>query len=345
MSPVLSWPDQVPGPPHCFNKNRLTNLSKLPQPILRTWEFHFSIPPWLLEVFGLVPGVFLEVEIFICRDQPDREDDSIVISIWLNWVIDLTDGDQPHFIKSSDLNFGFSWPNSNHVSDKEYHRNLRTTLISEGSDDTFANSDWSPGSDTPAPQYNSLSPHPPRFQSAEEEQQENDTDHINSAVWSVTERICQAHSIAEELANTLYWVHMSQGTDLDQFAFREGRLTYCQLQHLDCINHPDLYNEATETPVAGPLSQFQEDDQNQEGEEPEEHWEEEQEPLQHPPCTPELTQQEDSCNETQSSEESSQASNSTSEITVQPIETLIVQFLNEEDWTLWLNGQLDRIFQ
>ena len=179
----------------------------MPQPISRTWEFQFSIPPWILEVFGIVPGVFLEVEISICRDQCDREETSIVISIWQNRVIDLTNGDQPYFIESSVLNFGFSSPNQYYVSDSEYHRNLGTQSVLEGSNDTFANTDWSPGSPTPTPQYNSLSPHPPHFQSAEEEQQENDTDHIiNSAVQSVTERISRAHSIAEELATMLYRV-------------------------------------------------------------------------------------------------------------------------------------------
>ena len=121
---------------------------------------------------------------------------------------------------------------------------------------------------------------------------------------------------------------MCQGTDLDQFTFREGRLTYHQLQHLDWINHPELYSEATGVAVVGPLLQFQEDDQHQEGEEQEEHSEEEQEPLHHPLCTLESTQQEDSCNETQISEESSMIS-ITSGTTSQPIETPIVQFMKK----------------
>ena len=111
--------------------------------------------------------------------------------------------------------------------------------------------------------------------------------------------LAHQRSIAEELLKTLNQVQQSQGTNLDQFAFREGRLTYHQLQQIDCINHTDLYSETTAATVAGPLSQFQETDQHQEGEEHKEHLEEEQEPLHYPLHTPELMQQEDTLNETQ----------------------------------------------
>ena len=130
---------------------------------------------------------------------------------------------------------------------------------------------------------------------------------------------------------------------INQFAFREGGLTYCQLQQIDWINHPKLYSKATGAAVAGPLSQFQEDDQHQEGEEQEEHLEEEQEPLQHPLHTPELMQQEDTSNETQISEGSSTTSIG-SVTTFQPEETPIIPFPNKEEWTLWLNEQLGRVF-
>ena len=137
---------------------------------------------------------------------------------------------------------------------------------------------------------------------------------------------------------------MAQAQNLDHFIFREGRLTYRQLQQIDQINHPDLYSETTEAAIAGPSSPYQEDDQHQEGEGQEEHLEEEQEPLQHPLCTLELTQQEDTSNETQISEGSLTTSIGLDTL-LQPMEMPIIQFLNEEDWTLWLNGQLDRIFQ
>ena len=206
MSPTLVWPDLVPGPNHiASNKNHLTNLSKLPPlPIMRTWEFQFPIPPWILEVFSLVPGVFLEVEIFINRDQPDREENSVAISIWLNWVVNLTDRDQPHFIESSVLNFEFTWPNQYHIPYEEHQANLRAESVSEGSNETFANTDWMPGSLTNAPEYQSLSPHPPHFQSAEEEHQDQEIDCTTTEIiWSVNERISRVCSIAEEFTTTL----------------------------------------------------------------------------------------------------------------------------------------------
>ena len=103
--------------------------------------------------------------------------------------MDLTDGDQPHFIESSVLNFRFLWP-KHHVPDEEYHRNLGTTSVSEGSDDTFANTEWSPGPSSPTPIYNSLSPCPPRFQPAEEEQQDEQIDQtMTEIIQTVNKRI------------------------------------------------------------------------------------------------------------------------------------------------------------
>ena len=337
---MFIWPDLVPGPLHCFNKNCLTNLSKLPpQPITRIWEFHFSIPPWILEAFGITPGIFLEVEFFLCRDDPDREENSIVITIWLNRVVDLNNSDQPNTVELITLNFRFSWPNQYHVPDEEYHRNLAPSTVSKGSSDTFANTNWSPGS--PVPQYNSLSPCPPCFQSAEEEQQNQNIEITPLKIinW-VNERIDWACSIAEELVQTIYWVHQSQGTEFNQTAFREGGLTYCQLQQIDQINNPNLYSDTTDTAVVGPSTQFQEDEQYQEGEEQEEHLEEQ--PLPHPLHIQEQMQQEDLSSKTQNSQESSKILTRPST----PIkQTLIVPFLTEEDWTLWLNKQLDRVFQ
>ena len=147
---------------------------------MQTWDFRFPIPPWILQVFDLEPGVLLKVEIFICRDQPDREENSVAISIWLNRVMTLLDRDQPHFIESSILNFKFTWPNPHHIPHEEYQANLCTTTVSEGSNDTFANTVWSPGPSSPAPHFNTLSPHPPRFQSVEEDQQNIEIDHTIS---------------------------------------------------------------------------------------------------------------------------------------------------------------------
>lgn len=139
-----------------------------------------------------------------------------------------------------------------------------------------------------------------------------------------------------------HYIEFDRDEDLDQFAFREGGLTYRQLLQIDWINHLDLYSEAMGTAIAGPSSQFQEDKQHREGEEHEEHSEEEK-PLQHPLHIPEQMQQEDSSSETQISGESSTTS-IRSELTPME-ETPIIHFPNEEEWTLWLDQQLDRVFQ
>ena len=146
----------------------------------------------------------LEVEIFICRDQPEREENLVAISIWLNQVTELTDGDQPHFIESSTLNFEFTWPNPHHIPHEEYQANLRAETVSEGSDNTFANTVWTPGPSSPAPKFNTLSPRPPCFQSIEEEQQDIETDHtISDMIRLASESITRGRSIAEELLETL----------------------------------------------------------------------------------------------------------------------------------------------
>ena len=298
---------------------------------MRLWEFHFPIPPWLLEVFGIMPGVFLEIEVFICRDDPDRKENSFIATLWLNRVVDIKEPDQPHRAESVTFNFSFSWPNPYHISDEEYCQNLAPSEVSEGSNDTFVNTDWMP--DSPAPDYRNLSPQPPCFQAAEGEQQPQQPEISTlEIIQRVNERIGQACTIAEGLAQTIYRVRA--GRDLDQVAFREGRLTYCQLQQIDRANNPDLNNNAADTAIAGPSAQLQEDEEHHKGEE--EEW-----PPSHCLRTLEQTQVEDLSLATQMSPEFSE--NSTRQF--EPIKTPIIPFPQEEDWSLWLNKQLDRVFQ
>ena len=138
----------------------------------------------------------------------------------------------------------------------------------------------------------------------------------------------------EELAKMIDQAQL--GRDLDQVVFREGGLMYHQLQQIDRANNPNLYNDVTDTAIVGPLTRFQEDKQHQEGEE-----EEEELPLLHCLHTQELMQAEDSSSATQTLPKSSEISTRPSE----PIKPPTVPFPQEEDWTLWLNDQLDREFQ
>ena len=147
----------------------------------------------------------------------------------------------PHFIESSTFNFKYMWPNPHHIPHEEYQENLHTTTVSEGSD-SFANTDWSPGPSSPPPNFNSLSPQPPHFHLADEEQQDELIDQtINQTISYVDNRITRGCSIAEELAQVLTEIQMAQAQNLDHFIFREGGLTYCQLQHLDQLVNPDIH--------------------------------------------------------------------------------------------------------
>ena len=170
---------------------------------MRTWEFHFPIPPWILEFFGIPPGVFLEVEFFICRDNPDREEITVVATLWLNRVVAVDEPDQPHKAESIEFNFMFSWPNLYCIHEERYSHHVAPSEVSKGSNDTFGSAELAPN--TPAPNYWSISPQPPHFQPVVENQQAQTPSVLTTRdiVERLAERIGHTRSIAEELVETI----------------------------------------------------------------------------------------------------------------------------------------------
>ena len=72
--------------------------------------------------------------------------------------------------------------------------------------------------------------------------------------------------------------HIWSGVNLDELAFTEGNITYCQLRRIDQSSDPHLYTEASlQEDAAYELPRYQDD--RDEGEEEEEVEVEEQQPL------------------------------------------------------------------
>ena len=110
MSPTLIWPYQVPGPLHCFNKkNRLTNPSKLPTPITRSWEFTIPIPHWILHFLHLEEGLLITFNVTISAHRTAEEYNSFAIRIFFRQRTERSL--PPHLIEESRIVLGYQWPN------------------------------------------------------------------------------------------------------------------------------------------------------------------------------------------------------------------------------------------
>ena len=99
------------------------------------------------------------------------------------------------------------------------------------------------------PEYQILSPHPPHFQ---------------------LETVLLAPLFTWVLSNTVSIQEILQriqsGWDLDQVAFREGRITFQNLRDINRSDNPQFYSNPSDTADEDSLSRFQEDREN-EGEE------------------------------------------------------------------------------
>ena len=110
MSPTLIWPYQVHWSWHRFTKkNRLTNLSKLPTPITRSWEFTIPIPHWVLHFFHIEEGLLITFHITISAHWTEEEFNSFTVRIFFRWRTERSI--PPHLIKESRIVLGYQWPN------------------------------------------------------------------------------------------------------------------------------------------------------------------------------------------------------------------------------------------
>ena len=118
MSPVLIWPYQVDQFRHRFTKkNHLTNLSKLPMSITRSWEFTIPIPHCILHFFHIEEGLLITFHITILAHWTAEEFNSFAIGIFFRWRSERSL--PPHQIKESRIVLGYQWPNLYHQIEED----------------------------------------------------------------------------------------------------------------------------------------------------------------------------------------------------------------------------------
>ena len=268
MSPTFNWPNQVPGPWHHYHKkNCLTNLSKLPPPITRTWEIRFPIPDWLLSFFHIPHGLITVVEIYISAYKVNREENTLFFEIAF---LRPEDNVWPHRVKQIIFMVTFSWPNPFYQEDpsRAACASSRVLIVSNRSFGTTENVEGSislvpssnpPGYPTLSPQPLQLSPGPEPEPELELEQEE--------ALPVPTPIFTQAPSNTLSIQQILNRIW--SGIDLDQITFNEGGIIFQNLQSLDYLDNPQFYSNVSAT--ADENSSWFQEDRGREGEGKKEH--------------------------------------------------------------------------
>ena len=108
MSPVFIWPDLSTWTLTLLNKNCLTNLSTVPQPITRTWEFSIPIPHWILAFLHIEGGLIIKFEVTISAHQTNNFYNTCCVEISFDWYLNILYLQQ---VKESRIVLGYLWPN------------------------------------------------------------------------------------------------------------------------------------------------------------------------------------------------------------------------------------------
>ena len=136
-----------------LHKNCLTNLSTLPQPITRTWEFFIPIPHWILAFFHIEGGLIIKFEVKITADQTEDFYNTFCIEISFGQYFNIL---YPHQIEESRIALRCLWPNHYYQVEEEIiHTPSRvslTTGVTASEDSTYADTPSLPSTPKILPQ-------------------------------------------------------------------------------------------------------------------------------------------------------------------------------------------------
>ena len=108
MSPVFCWPEPKYLDPNTTYKNHLTNLSTLPQPITRTWEFTIPLPHWIPAFFHIDGGLVARIEITILAHQTTDFYNTFCLEISVTQYSRIL---FPHWVEELRIVLGYLWHN------------------------------------------------------------------------------------------------------------------------------------------------------------------------------------------------------------------------------------------
>ena len=252
MNPTLIWPKpKYLDLGHCLHKNCLPNISTLPPPIMRTWEVTFPIPDWLLGFFHIPHGLVVTIEVHLSTYKSDKKNNSFYIEFYFTRHQET---DQPCWVKLVILTLVISWPNPFYQENPERaaHTPSHTSIASDNTFGSVESTGEEPLQLVP-PEYRTLSPHPPCFQPE-----------IVLPVPLFTQAMSNTVSIQEILQRI--W----SGWDLDQVAFKKGRIMFWNLRDINRSDNPQFYSNSSDTVDEDSPTRFHKDRENEGEEEPQE---------------------------------------------------------------------------
>ena len=218
----------------------------MPQPITQAWELTIPIPWWILYFYHIERGLLITLEVEISAHRETEEDNSFSLIIYFRWVIEGTT--IPQTIESSRIIFGYLWPNP-------YYQIPETETAHAPSRVSLELGELPTGFSSPAPspspleeltEVPQLPPELPKLPGLP------GTSEFNQRVANLWQRIKAQNQRTRELGLTAeQWLDtvltcVRLGFNLDEPAFAEGNITFCQLRNINHNKNPQFYSESSQ---------------------------------------------------------------------------------------------------
>ena len=223
---MLIWPDPSIWTLTLLHKNCLTNLSTMPHPITRTWEFSISIPHLILALFHIKGGLIIKFEVTILAHQTEDFYNTFCIEISFGQYLNSL---YLHQIEEWRIVLGYLWPNC-------YYQVVEEEIICVPSRVSLATGITASGDST----YTDTPPLPSISEILPQAVLSVPPNHFTSGLWVPSELLSQSRLLnfnwppfAADLTVDQVLAQIRSGVNLNQLVFREGNITYWNLQNID----------------------------------------------------------------------------------------------------------------
>ena len=215
---------------------------------LQTWEFSIPIPYWILAFFHIKGGLIIVFEISISAHQTEDYFNIFNVEMLFRQYLDIL---YPKQIEDSRIVLGYLWPNPYYQVNEEeiIHVLSRVSLatgVTASEDSTYTNTPSLLSTPEILPQ--SELPVPPNhftlgLQISSELQSQLTALTSTQLYQQQVESHFNRSPLTADLTVDQVFARIQSGVDLDQPAFREGNITYWNLQNIDRNANPQFYTE------------------------------------------------------------------------------------------------------
>ena len=215
-------------------------------PITQSWEFTIPIPHWILHFFHIEGGLLITINITISTHRGMEEFNSFILETIFRR---RTEGSlPPHLIEEGRIVFGYLWPNPNYQIEEDLivctpSRSSIVTGVTTSGTTTLVDLPSPPQELHKVPLPPAPLPELPELSGISDFNQRLET--LRQRVEAHNQQLRELPLSPEECWESLL-AHIWSRENLDEVAFTEGHITYCQLWRIDQLANPQFYTKVSQ---------------------------------------------------------------------------------------------------